>query len=113
MKTRYRGLAKGRLDNARYFIRIEWLGEHIVATQVQHLGPQGFVGEWGGNDHAGGLFAGVAKSEELTPVLSGNDDGDVDCIEKRGGLSLIGGLMNGPPISSEHRGKRRTRLLAR
>jgi hypothetical protein len=113
MQTRHSGLAIGSLDNAGYFIRIEWLGEHIVATQVQHLGPERFVGEWGCNDHAQGLIASGCKREKFAPALIGNNDGAVELIEKRGGLSVISGLINGIPTGCEYRREQSPRLLAR
>jgi len=104
---------KGGLDNAAYFIRVEWLGQYIVATQVQHFRPKMFVGELGCDNHAWRRGANGCKSEKLAPVSIGYNDADVEFIEKRRGFSVISGLVNGPPTGCEHRRERSTGILAR
>ena len=113
MEARLRGMAKGRLHNAGYFIRIERLGQHIVATQVQDLRPKRFVGELGGDNYTRSHGAEGRESEKLAPVPVGYDDRDAESIEKRGGFSAICGFVNSPPTGCEHCRERSTRVLAR
>jgi hypothetical protein len=91
----------GEADDADDFVRVERLHEHVVASEVEDLGPEEVVGGAGGDDEKGVVAEGGERTEQVSPGAIGEfgvaeDDGHGVAAEEVGGLGAVTGGVDDP-----------------